>query len=485
VKRFASALTIAAAAGCSSPVHIEPDEHLVQVPLGAPANEILRNLVLECGSADGSWTHDMGPGCTPVFAAQFALRAGLRRQRDDLIEIGRRTVRAQHSAINRLIIRAIFGGSGGDESSAYGFPALLLSAAIEGTRKHHRNFKLVLDRALQQDPGSLGTSETLGLAVTLAEYHRMLGDGDEDGTYLDAARRFTARVNEPSFRALALAAIARATRAEKDIAAAREAVEAACPPHDPAAGTFAFPEGEQHILSFHLALIGALADMAQLSGRPEDRRRAEDFLRYVFSDALFDGRFLMHDRFGGVRSKEFCSGCNFHALYLVDRLYGDAWRIAPVPEPPEREAAEEEAAPAVEDGAGVYGDTDQVRIWTTEASPASVGGGGPLRLDYTFEILPPDAEYPHGSLWFGFYLEHRIGDRTLAVDRRGDRAIIRALDEKRVASFGLSGFAREAAPEGFPAFRYDVRLVEIATDKVGDATVRRARIRLSVSRDKE
>ena len=42
----------------------------------------------------------------------------------------------------------------------------------------------------------------------------------------------------------------------------------------------------------------------------------------MFSDAYFDGRFIMHDRANG-RSADFCSGCNFWALHLADRYYGD------------------------------------------------------------------------------------------------------------------------------------------------------------------
>ena len=131
--------------------------------------------------------------------------------------------------------------------------------------------------------------------------------------------------------AVAWTAIAKATRDSNDINRARQAIEAALPEFVVDGSPQVRPLYSD-ILSLHLALIHALADFNQIESDAEYHRKALLLLDYVYSDAYFDGRYIMHDRVRG-RSKIFCSGCNFMAPYLADRLYGDTLVINSVAEP--------------------------------------------------------------------------------------------------------------------------------------------------------
>ncbi len=74
--------------GCSSLDSMPPADHVVGAPISNRANVVLKNLVEEYGSSDGRWQGCMSPGCTPIWAAQFGYRAGVRRDRDDVIAAG-------------------------------------------------------------------------------------------------------------------------------------------------------------------------------------------------------------------------------------------------------------------------------------------------------------------------------------------------------------------------------------------------------------
>lgn len=78
-------------AACRAPARLAPDADLVPCPLTERANAILAHVVEDCGSADGRWRHDLGPGCPRIWAVRFGLTAGLRRDRDDLLELARVT----------------------------------------------------------------------------------------------------------------------------------------------------------------------------------------------------------------------------------------------------------------------------------------------------------------------------------------------------------------------------------------------------------
>ena len=44
--------------------------------------------ILEYGAQNGRWGGCMSTGCVQIWATQFGYRAGVRRGRDDLVEIG-------------------------------------------------------------------------------------------------------------------------------------------------------------------------------------------------------------------------------------------------------------------------------------------------------------------------------------------------------------------------------------------------------------
>lgn len=315
-------------------VRLPPDEHLVACPLNAPANKVLKSAIETCRKGGGTWSDDMGPGCTPLWAIQFGMRAGLRRGRGDLVELGRATARALPTEADAVLSKGP-SKRGGDAGVAavYGLAGGIAAAVLDGSGVEEARLRGFLDLALKgAEHRSTGTSAVpaTGLTVMLAELAPVL-PGTEGSKYLDAARPLAARIDVPPLRAWALTTIARATRSEQDIATARTVIDDAAPPLDENTGRLRFAEDESHILSYHLSLVEALADMAEMTRDPADRLRAERLLQFVFSDALFDGRFIMHDRIGGKRSDRYCSGCNLHALYLVDRLYGDTWRIDPLP----------------------------------------------------------------------------------------------------------------------------------------------------------
>ncbi len=74
-----------------------------------------------------------------------------------------------------------------------------------------------------------------------------------------------------------------------------------------------------------------MADLAILDPAGPWHRTGMDLLEYVYSDTYFNGRFLAHDiGDDGKQAPVFCTGCNYHALYLADRMYGDTLKLKPV-----------------------------------------------------------------------------------------------------------------------------------------------------------
>jgi hypothetical protein len=321
---------------CSSLKPIAPADHVVRAPISGRANVVLKNLVTECGSADGRWLRSMSPGCAAIWATQFGYRAGVRRDRRDILEIGRATAGNVSSDIRGLFWDAIFGDVDSDDPAIFGFPALLVSGALGGRGIDRTVFRMGLDR-LEEFSGrrKLRPRENAGLAALLAEVSRLQPERREER--LAQARAYAEAAGDNRLAFLGWAAVAKASGEKEDLERAREA-EAATPYRfDPQSGALEPPSSDDEILSLHLATVHALADLAQASGEPAPRNRAVALLDYVFSDAYFDGRFLIHDRMFGGPSEAVCSGCNWMALYLVDRLYGDSFGIDPVPALPKRD----------------------------------------------------------------------------------------------------------------------------------------------------
>jgi hypothetical protein len=200
-------------------------------------------------------------------------------------------------------------------------------------------FSMGLDKVDERlDPERMGKLESAGLAVLLAEVAAL--QPERRSERLEQARRHAesaAGGGGGTWAFLAWAAIARASGAEEDVRRAREAEAATRYRFDPETGALLPPAEQDEVLSRHLSAIHAHADMAQATGDPASRARAVALLDYLFSDAYFDGRFLAHHLDHGERAEDVCSGCNFMALHLVDRLYGDSFVIDPVPALPPRD----------------------------------------------------------------------------------------------------------------------------------------------------
>lgn len=417
----------ASVGGCALPARRAPEADVVPCPLNARANLVLRNLVERCALPGGGWDRDMGPGCPRIWAPQFGLMAGTRRQREDLIALGERTIARESADVDALILHALFGEIEAEGPAAFGLPALLVSGVRNGNDAHFHKFRLVFHRALEHlDTSSLRENQRAGLAALLAGLASALPS--EVAIHLRRARELADTVTEAELRAFALAAIARASRSEEDIARARDAVEAAVPPMRLEEGRLAVEVPETYVLSTVLSLSGALADMAQLTGEPRDRTRAEALLNFAFSEHLFDGRFLMHDgRRDGRRTREFCSGCNLNALYLVDRLYGDTFKIDPLPEIPARPAQ-----------------TSAQRTTTHDLFPLSPGQPGTYgALDFGVTVayteLPGSEQHPRGALRLRITLND--GVQRCRFELLGDGEVLVPLDDHDRVIYKLGGDA--------------------------------------------
>jgi len=251
-----------------------------------------------------------------------------------------------------------------------------------------------------------------GLAVLLAEAARLIPEEAEKR--LEQARGFARQAAGTARGRLAFmawAAIARASRAKEDIAEARKAWAATPYRFDPATGALQPLKNEVEMLSMHLATVHGLCDLAQAAGNATAQRHAVALLDYVFSDAYFDGRFLSHDRVSGARSKSVCSGCNLMALYLVDRLYGDAFVIDPVPVLPERDWPEEGPVRKEWDHTLVLQPGRDGQEGSAEFTLKSLAPQGRIllrhatrdvRIKIEYELLSPERLAPKGGVWLRF-----------------------------------------------------------------------------------
>jgi hypothetical protein len=431
IARATLAIVVTTCVCCSSLASPSEDDHVVRAPISQRANAVLASVVAECGSSSGRWRWSLSPGCSSIWATQFGYRAGLRRHRDDLIEIGRVTAKQVSADILALAWSAIFGTVDPDEPALAAFPALFVSGTLGGNSRDAwllRQGLGSLDDVIAA--GRLQPMERAGVAVLVAEVSRL--DAMERLPHLSRARRLAEGVGDDgggTWRVLAWSAIARASREAADLDRAQDAVAATAYRFEP--GRVSVAPGDE-ILSRHLAMIHGLADLAQATGDAEPRARAFALLEYVFSDAYFDGRFLAHDRLAGERSQGVCSGCNLMALFLADRLYGDSLALASVPELLDRDAKWlEEAAPKRRNvarpspqrapeqrialAAGADGRPGS-RVETVLQLPAAgrvvfVHEATDARSWLEYDVLAATDQYPRGAMLLRF-ATHRFTDRV-------------------------------------------------------------------------
>ncbi len=328
-------------AACCDLGELTVDDHVVPSSLSERCDTVITNL-LEEGMEGRRWRNEMSKGCATIWATQLGFRAGMRRDRDDLVRIGEVTAEGESESVRDLFWDAAFGSFDTHSAAIPGFPALFMSGTLGNDSIDAWLFRKGVDEFVKRGWNkTLRPRENAGLAALLAEYHRL--DPEEQGERIDEARHFAGRIEAERnavFHSLAWAAIARASGDAEDLERARRFAESAAPLFDVRTGGIELPreEGYLDILSQHLTMIHALADLATIDPSGGWRRSALDLLDYVFSDAYFDGSHIMHDRVSGERSTHFCSGCNFMAIYLADRLHGDTLLFKPLPEPTIEEA---------------------------------------------------------------------------------------------------------------------------------------------------
>lgn len=416
--------TLLVVVACSSLERIPPSDHVVAAPISARANVVLRSLVTEFGSDDGRWRSCMSAGCAPIWATQFGYRAGTRRQRDDLLALGEVTAAREASLARGLAWDALTGDDiGPADEAVLGFPALLVSGAVGDRGLDGWMFRVGIAR-LDEMSGALGQRESAGVAALLCEYARADPDG-RDG-HVRRARELAENAVDGgggTWAVLAWGALARATGDDGDIARARQALAATPYVFDPESGLVRDPiVDDVAVLSRHLSLAHGLSDLAAATGDPRLHRSAVSLVEHVFSDAWFDGRFLVHDLQLG-KSENVCSGCNFMALYLVDRLFGDTFVIDPLPPLPER-PDEPETPPRSEYGtvfelARGAPDVPAVsRATSRPFGPAEAwlfrNPDGAAQIGVRFTVLAPDALPPNGGLHAE--VESDFGGSTVAYE---------------------------------------------------------------------
>lgn len=310
-------------AGCCPVQRIDPSEQIVAAPITERANIVLTNLTKDCQIVNRRWTHDMG--CTPENSAMFGYRVGMHRNRKDLIKLGRLSANNEWARFVDAMFRFIVYKEIPQIRDLNGTGALLVSGISDRNALHYAAYRLIANKVTA--PGmreNLGVIPSAGTAFFLAEMYRV--DKSNRESRIAGARFFADQAgnkNAPTFAAGSWAAIAKSTGDPNDIARAKEIIRSVYPKFTTSENGKSFNGPYAEYLSCHLAMIHALADMAQIEASGPWREEAIDLLHYIFSDAYFNGRFLVHHRENDQHSKTFCAGCNFCALYLADRIYGN------------------------------------------------------------------------------------------------------------------------------------------------------------------
>jgi hypothetical protein len=457
--------------GCCHTYHAPGSaEHVVRAPISERGNAVLENLILEYGYADGAWGGCMSAGCAPIWATQFGFRAGTRRNRRDLIDLAKRSAAWQSSLVKDMAFEEIFGGRSVDREAAMsGFPTLLLSASMGKRGFDGFMFGMGIDRLESGAAGPLGPRESAGAAALLAETARADPAAAEE--HLAKARELANTVSDEgggTWAALAWAAIARSSGEGDDLARARMFVATTEFHFDPETGAVANPAVEgKPILSRYLSLCHALADLAQVTGDPVVHRSAMTLIDQIFSDTWFDGRFIAHDlQAGGTKSEDVCSGCNFMALYLLDRLYGDTFVIDPLPALPQREFEPKDGG-LRKAQTEFFLDEGQERGSVSLATLPLEGRFGfrhatkPLAMVVEFAILIDWAWPPNGGL--------RIRGEREEDGERSEFGMTGGFDDKGVArlTFGseplIVHFTVHRTSEG--PYRAEVELIQDAPDQ--------------------
>lgn len=317
--------------GCTSLNSVDYDEPIVRAPVSDRANLILANLIEECPIVNGYWRNDLD--CTAIQTAAFGYGVGKRQDREDIIRIGKISAKNESKRIKRLALSYLMGNENIDLYEAAGFPALCMSGMYDGKSIDYFLFTQCLDAFTANNDTNNHIEINIYIAYLYALRYRAEVHPNE--IYLEKARIYANSVLEPgpAYAAFAYCGIAKAGGDPDDLEMAKAVVTNSLPYFFTNTGTLKISPNLD-CLSWHGAMINALADMAQMDPEGPWRGYAIRLLDYIFSDAYFNGKFLVHHiNPDGSQSADFCAGCNYMAIILADRLYGDSFIIDPVKKP--------------------------------------------------------------------------------------------------------------------------------------------------------
>ena len=318
--------------GCTSLNPVDYDEPIVRAPVSDRANLVLANLIEECPIVSGYWRNDLD--CTAIQTAAFGYGVGKRRDRKDIIRIGKISARNESKRIKRLALEYLLGNENIDLYEAAGFPALCLSGMYDSRSIDYFIYTQCLDTFTANNDTNNDMEINIYIAYLYALRYR--AEAHPKDVYLEKASIYANSVLDtgPAYAAFAYCGIAKASNDPNDLELAKAVVTNSLPYFfNTKTGALKISPNLDY-LSWHGAMIHALADMAQMDPEGPWRGYAIRLLDYIFSDTYFNGKFLVHHiNPDGSQAADFCAGCNFMAIILADRLYGDSFIIDPVKKP--------------------------------------------------------------------------------------------------------------------------------------------------------
>jgi hypothetical protein len=322
-----------ALSGCTSLNPVDYDEPIVRAPVSDRANHILANLIEECPIVNGYWRNDLD--CTAIQTAVFGYGVGKRRDRKDIIRIGKISAKNESKRIKRFAFSYLMGNENLDLYEAAGFPALCMSGMYDSKPIDYFIYSECLDTFIAENNTNYDVVINMYVSYLLSLRYR--AEKHPQKIYLEKARFYADSLQQSDltfFGAFSYCGIAKASGDPNDLDTAKAIVADWLPKYfNVSTGGFRGPSTAE-CLSWHLAMIHALADLAQMEPEGPWRGYAMTLLDYVFSDTYFNGKFLVHHiNADKSQSPDFCAGCNFAALVLADRLYGDSFIIDPVKKP--------------------------------------------------------------------------------------------------------------------------------------------------------
>lgn len=310
----------------------EQNYNLVKADISDRANIVLSNLIEEYPIINGRWKSE--GGCIRIQSAAFGYTVGKRRDRDDIMEIGKVAVKNESKRLKQLTL-AYFLGKNINMNEAAGFPALFFSGLYDKNQFNYLIYRKCMDTLTSNKKMNRGVVADTFTAAFLSIQYR--AEKKPSKAYLEKARFYADKVRKSGYwgyAAFAYCSIAKASGDPNDLIIAKKIVIATLPQFFDMETSELQIKPNADCLSWHEAMISSLFDLAQLDPQGHWKEYAVKLLNYIFSDAYFDGKFIVHHiNSDGTKSNKVCPGCNYAALILADRLYGDTFIIDPIKRP--------------------------------------------------------------------------------------------------------------------------------------------------------